>query len=338
MSTHAEPQGASGQKQCANPHASFASHALPHDPQFAASLFTSTHTPPQSVLPTGHWHVPLEQLIPPEHACPHDPQFAGSTATFVHPLPHRICPDGHMHAPPMQLSPETHARPHAPQFAGSALTSRHVPPQSIDVPVHTHARPLQVPVPQSCAHSPQLRGSFARSTHDAPQADVPLAHPTQRPAVQLWPSRHALPHAPQFAGSLVVSTHATPHIVCGAAHEGPVSITEGVSSIGASRSEVSVEGTNRSDASTAIVSAVETSLSLGRAGCGSAQAADNVANSANRITGSARRRRIDQESVAEVRGRCERFRRCPTDRALPSAARVRCSCRCTPVIERAAMV
>ena len=35
---------------------------LPQVPQFAASIFVSTHLPPHSVWPAGQTHTPLVQL------------------------------------------------------------------------------------------------------------------------------------------------------------------------------------------------------------------------------------------------------------------------------------
>jgi hypothetical protein len=44
--------------------------ALPHAPQFALSVFSSTHTEgvPQPVVPLGHWQAPSMHSPPPVHA------------------------------------------------------------------------------------------------------------------------------------------------------------------------------------------------------------------------------------------------------------------------------
>ena len=49
-----------GQVQTPVVHGTEPVHATPHAPQLAASLAVSTQTPPQSVRPGPHTHVPAE--------------------------------------------------------------------------------------------------------------------------------------------------------------------------------------------------------------------------------------------------------------------------------------
>ena len=51
-------------------------HTVPHAPQFAPSVFGSTHTPLHVIVPVLQVHVPLMQSSPVEQPLPHAPQFS----------------------------------------------------------------------------------------------------------------------------------------------------------------------------------------------------------------------------------------------------------------------
>ena len=57
---------------------------LPHLPQFALSVFASTHTAPHFVDVAEHWQLPWTHVAPDGHALPHLPQFALSVFRSVH--------------------------------------------------------------------------------------------------------------------------------------------------------------------------------------------------------------------------------------------------------------
>jgi len=151
-------------------------HAVPQPPQFCGSVPVSTQTPPQSVPPFGHSHVPLPQSWPPVQTTPHEPQLLESPFGFTQAPPHRIWLWGQVvpftQAPIWQLSPVAHVVPQAPQFWKLESRSTHMPLQSV-----------------------------------RPTSQVHL------PVTQICPAEHALSHAPQFAGSLPVSTQPPPHFV-----------------------------------------------------------------------------------------------------------------------------
>ena len=95
-----------GQVQTPETHVSPPRHALPHAPQFAGSLFSSTHAPEHAVRPVPHpaEQTPLRQSgVAPEQTVPHAPQFAGSDDTSTHAPPHARVPTGQTHALPAQI-------------------------------------------------------------------------------------------------------------------------------------------------------------------------------------------------------------------------------------------
>ncbi len=57
-----------------------AGHCVPHPPQWARSLVTSTQRPSQGVVPVTHStrHAPLRHTWPMGHALPQPPQLARS--------------------------------------------------------------------------------------------------------------------------------------------------------------------------------------------------------------------------------------------------------------------
>ena len=72
-------------------HASFAGHS---HWQLVLSTFggeqTSTHWPPHTVFPLGHWHFPPTQLAPCAQALPQRPQLATSVARSRHTPPQSV--------------------------------------------------------------------------------------------------------------------------------------------------------------------------------------------------------------------------------------------------------
>jgi hypothetical protein len=60
-------------------------HAIPHEPQLAASFVVSTQDAPQLVfMPQLAEHTPERQTVPAGHATPHAPQFLGSELSSTH--------------------------------------------------------------------------------------------------------------------------------------------------------------------------------------------------------------------------------------------------------------
>ena len=63
--------------------------AVPQVPQFATSVFRSTHALPHFDCEAPHWHVPWTHFAPMEHTVPHLPQFASSAFRSAH-LPSQV--------------------------------------------------------------------------------------------------------------------------------------------------------------------------------------------------------------------------------------------------------
>jgi hypothetical protein len=122
VSTQVEPHSIS---EPLHTHALFeqvapAGHALPHDPQFALSVVTFAHLPPEhwvSPEPQLEAQLPLLHTCVPVHVLPHVPQLLTSEGTHA-PL-QLSWPLPHTHAPAWQVEPAPHFLPHAPQFCGS---------------------------------------------------------------------------------------------------------------------------------------------------------------------------------------------------------------------------
>ena len=90
---------------------------VPHAPQFPVSLETSTHEPPQLVVPAAQLdvHVPPPQTWFWPHAAPHAPQFARSLERLVH-------APSHGEKPPLHATPQLPALHVADPFAGTRHT------------------------------------------------------------------------------------------------------------------------------------------------------------------------------------------------------------------------
>ena len=68
-------------------------HALPHMPQWYASLPTMTHEPPHNVEPTGQApdeHVPAMQIRPSLQIFPHVPQLREFAVRLTHVPPQAV--------------------------------------------------------------------------------------------------------------------------------------------------------------------------------------------------------------------------------------------------------
>jgi hypothetical protein len=80
-------------------HACPPEHAVPHAPQWSASLVRSTQ--PQGSFGIAHTHPPAWQSLPYPHALPQAPQFRGSLSVSTHALPQaeRPAPHADTHAP-----------------------------------------------------------------------------------------------------------------------------------------------------------------------------------------------------------------------------------------------
>jgi hypothetical protein len=67
---------------------SYVPHALPHPPQLAGSVSTSTHAPPHEFLSGPQTQLPASQIEPPPHGLSQPPQWAGSVFVSVQSAPH----------------------------------------------------------------------------------------------------------------------------------------------------------------------------------------------------------------------------------------------------------
>jgi hypothetical protein len=131
--------------------------AAAHDPQLAASVFRSTHTPLQRVNPAAHvgTHVPEEQVSPAGHTMPQVPQFLGSVDVLVQigeGVPGQlVLGDRHWHTDAEQTWPEMQTIPQPPQLEALVEVSTQVPvagslgQRATGEVLHTHAAAWQVP-------------------------------------------------------------------------------------------------------------------------------------------------------------------------------------------------
>jgi hypothetical protein len=107
--------------------------ALPHAPQWAGSLVTSVHAPPQSIVPASQTHLLALQIFPPEQAVPQVPQFCPSLATSTQPPEQTESGAVQLaaHWPSSQTSPLAHACAQPPQFAALVLVLTQLPPHRV---------------------------------------------------------------------------------------------------------------------------------------------------------------------------------------------------------------
>lgn len=118
-------------------------HALPHPPQLAGSLSTSTQVPLQETDPSQAagppasggvgTHMPLEHVSPAGQRLLQDPQLFGSLVRSTHAPPQLTAGAVHAaaHAPLLQTSLVGHVVPHPPQLFGLDATSVHCPLQMV---------------------------------------------------------------------------------------------------------------------------------------------------------------------------------------------------------------
>ena len=109
-----------------------AEQALPHPPQLARSLVTSTQLLPHNLKPLGQSfaQVPLPQTRPVGHTLLHAPQLFGSLVVSVHWPLQLVCGAGQPHAPALQVSLASQVVPHLPQLAGSICELMQRPAQT----------------------------------------------------------------------------------------------------------------------------------------------------------------------------------------------------------------
>jgi hypothetical protein len=127
-------------------HTSPMAHAVPQAPQLAGSVAVSEQTPPHTIVPIGHAHVPMVQVRPPVHAIPQPPQFMLLASVFTQRVPQAVRVAGQLpeHRPATHASPAAHAVPQAPQFVVSvAVSTQPDAPQSSVSPGHSHTPALQ---------------------------------------------------------------------------------------------------------------------------------------------------------------------------------------------------
>jgi hypothetical protein len=134
-------------------------HAVAHDPQFAASVWRSTHVSVQQISPAA-------QPAPP-------PQLAGAVQTpetQTSPLPQSasvVQPDVVTHTPEEQVPPEAQAVPHAPQLAVSLWRSAHASPQQVS-PLAQLVPPQVAAVVQAPSTQASPLGHWASVVQAAP--------------------------------------------------------------------------------------------------------------------------------------------------------------------------
>ena len=188
-------------------------HALPHAPQFAASVRASTSQPSatrplQSANPvwqrTPHTPASHVAMLDPAGAVqvvPHTPQLFTSVIVSTHDVPHIASPP----AQPLEQPVEPHtgvvpeqAVPHMPQFAGSlaAVVHANVAPHERNPALHWHAPPMHTAwTPHALPHAPQCSESLVVSISQpfigfASQSANPGEH-AHAPATQACPAPHA---------------------------------------------------------------------------------------------------------------------------------------------------
>jgi hypothetical protein len=72
-------------------------------PQFELLFCTSTHWPPQIRKPSGHWHFPAWQVIPPPQDVPQPPQFVLLVCRSTHVPLQLVSPPAHWQTPFAQV-------------------------------------------------------------------------------------------------------------------------------------------------------------------------------------------------------------------------------------------
>lgn len=157
---------------------------LPQPPQFASSLFVSTHAPEQREnpelqvvphTPAAHTGVPFATA---GQALPQPPQLFTSVFASTHWEPQRVREPLHAKSQPLGLQTgiafggELHTVPHSPQLEVSLVTSTHEPEHGVRLPQSVEQMPdLQtVPVSHTFVQLPQCCPLVEMSTHLPPQS------------------------------------------------------------------------------------------------------------------------------------------------------------------------
>ena len=170
----------------------------PHEPQFAGSVITSTHTEPQHDRP---------------------PVQGGSHSDSTH-------------RPPMHTKPAPQTFPHVPQLAESLSVSTQTPAQHSSPPPQggsqgatTHVPAWQIsPKPQALSQTPQWAALVCVSVQPVVQqfrggVQVVAELQAQVPVMQVFPyGSHSIPQPPQLWMSALTSMHWPSQHVQGMSH------------------------------------------------------------------------------------------------------------------------
>jgi hypothetical protein len=182
-------------------------HALPHEPQFIASVLRSAHAPEHIMKPSVHSklqrpprHVGCACAIVVEHIVSHVPQCIVSFIVSAHVPPQSVgdvAGQPETHVPSEHIGVlASHATPHLPQFVGcvmsvsqpiSGSSEQCAQPFAHDVVLTVQTSPLQRTGPatfgkrvQSCLQVPQLRlslGTHAPSQDSWPEGQLDSLEP-----------------------------------------------------------------------------------------------------------------------------------------------------------------
>jgi hypothetical protein len=139
--------------------------ATPQAPQLAALEAVSTQAAPQRVVPAGHTHMPIAQVVPRAQRVPQAPQLAVSLVVSTHAPLHVVRPIEQVivHTPDEHTWPMAQAVPQAPQWVGLDCRSTHVSPQRTSVPRHGAGPASSPPSGGETASSPASGGETASS-------------------------------------------------------------------------------------------------------------------------------------------------------------------------------
>jgi hypothetical protein len=160
-------------------------HASLHAPQFARSVWRSTHESSQYVArASAQVHSPATHVLPVPHRRPHAPQLSLLLCTLRQLPPQSIVPRGHEQSPLMHSCPLAQRNPHAPQCSVES-SGTGTPPQmrqSSTRPLQSSSRPLVQFSARGEAH-PQTRASRP-SGWTQPQPEGHDEDPAAQGAVQ----------------------------------------------------------------------------------------------------------------------------------------------------------
>jgi hypothetical protein len=181
-------------------------HFVPQMPQLFGSVCALTQTPLHNVIPVGHTHAPILQIVPPAHALPHVPQLL-VVVKSTQVVPHTPNPVGHTQFPELQVAPVAHFVPQTLQLFGSVCVLTQTPLQLVCPDGQTHIPETQlVPPVHFVPQALQLFESVCRLTQALPHTPNPVGH-AQTPELQVPPEGQTVPHAPQLFASPEKFTH-----------------------------------------------------------------------------------------------------------------------------------